>query len=181
MSYTPVREAFKRLEREGLLERIPNVGYLIPRMSKNNIEEIFQVRECLETFVLKKVFNSLSEENIAILENYIKEQKEALSQENIKMFYENDKCFHLLFFEVYGNSHMKDIIKNIRERYSLCSLSTITESKSKDKHGISQAIKEHEKIIDCIKDGNKQKAVESLIKNIRKSRDRLMKGNISLH
>lgn len=177
MSYTPVREAFKRLENDGLLERIPNIGYLIPHQSNRDIIEIFQARECLETFVLEKVFSRLTDQDIERLEYYTEKQKEALDNENIKEFYEYDKRYHLLFFEEYGNPHLKEMIKNIRERYLLCSLITLSEGY----HGISEAIKEHQQIIENIKKGDKKATLKSLKQNIKKSQHRLQNGNISIH
>jgi len=176
MSYTPVREAFTRLEREGLLERIPQVGYLIPQISNKNIEEIFQIRECLEIFVFNKVFNYLNEGNIEKLNEYIAEQEHSLKEEDIGKFYRFDKYFHLLFFEVYNNSHMIEIIKNVRERYLICSLTTIIGGKK----GITEAISEHRELVKHIKDGSKEKAIKNMQKHIENSQTRLKKGNISL-
>ncbi len=177
MSYTPVREAFTRLEREGLLERIPKVGYLIPEINNKDIEEIFQLRECLETFVLKKVFDLLTEEHIKKLQGFIQAQKDALQEEDVRKFYDNDKYFHLTFFEVYNNSHMIDIIKNVRDRYLVCSLTTIIGGQS----GIAAAISEHEELAANISNGNKKKAVKNLIDHVHDSKVRLKQGNIYMH
>ena len=57
MSYTPVREAFQRLAKEGLLEQVPKLGFFVRRIDIRRISEIFQVRECLELFVLERVFD----------------------------------------------------------------------------------------------------------------------------
>ncbi|MCF8008936.1 MAG: GntR family transcriptional regulator [Halanaerobiales bacterium] len=177
MSYTPVREAFKKLEMEGLLEKIPNLGYFIPEISNKDIENIFQTRECLETFVLKKVFSKINGQDIEILNQYIKKMQIALEKKDLIIFYNIDKDFHLYFFKKYGNSHLTSFLENIRDRYHLCSKKIILE----ERDGVRQIIEEHKKIVKNIENKEKDKALKFLSNNIENSKKRLKNGNIYLY
>lgn len=144
MSYTPVREAFQRLQREGLLELVPNVGFFVARMNIKDVVEIFQVRECLERFVLDKVFDLITDKEIGVLSDCVQQQALFLEAGDIGQYMNMDERFHLVFFELYGNQHFIRLIKNVREQYLICSIKIA-------RNGSSEAITEHAQIIDHIK------------------------------
>lgn len=64
IGYTPVREAFLRMEREGTLRQIPNVGFFVQGYDFTSVIHYYQVRECVEPFVLKQVFAQLTDDDI---------------------------------------------------------------------------------------------------------------------
>lgn len=173
MSYTPVREAFQRLERDGLLELVPKVGYFITELNLNDIIKIMQVRECLENFVFEKVFDFLTEEHIQTLSNYLDKQVKNLEDDDIKQYYKNDALFHKVFFDIYDNDYLTNLIENVREKYLMGSTKTIIEMK---KHGVVEAIEEHKELIESIKKGDKQETINKFADHIEKSKQRIKHG-----
>jgi DNA-binding GntR family transcriptional regulator len=71
LSRTPVREAVKRLEREGLVQSIPNRGTFVAELTARDISEIYQVREQLEGFAARIAAETMSDESIKRLEEEI--------------------------------------------------------------------------------------------------------------
>jgi DNA-binding GntR family transcriptional regulator len=71
LSRTPVREAVKRLEREGLVQSIPNRGTFVAELTVRDISEIYQVREQLEGFAARIAAETMSDESIKRLEEEI--------------------------------------------------------------------------------------------------------------
>jgi len=71
LSRTPVREAIKRLEREGLVQSIPSRGTFVAELTARDISEIYQVREQLEGFAARIAAETMSEESIKRLEEEI--------------------------------------------------------------------------------------------------------------
>lgn len=173
MSYTPVREAFHRLEREGFLERVPNVGFFVARMDINDIIEIFQVRECLERFVLEKVFDIITDDEIRVLSDCVRQQEVFLGKGDIKQYMKMDERFHFVFFELYGNRHFIRLIKNVREQYLICSDRIA-------KAGSAEAIMEHKQIIEHIKNRDKEKALSLMVAHIENAKQRMKEGYIRL-
>ena len=52
ISYTPVREAFLQLQKEGVLRQVPNVGFFIQNIDLTDLFQILQVRECVDLVAL---------------------------------------------------------------------------------------------------------------------------------
>ena len=125
IGYTPMREAFQKMEKEGILNRIPNVGYFISKLDQKKVREIFQARECVEEFVMKNSFKYLDKTHIDRLESLVEKQKIYLEEEEILKFYEMDEKFHLLFFQLYDNTYLTNLIKKIREKYKFNTKKTI--------------------------------------------------------
>jgi len=171
MSYTPVREAFLRLHKEGLLELVPKVGFFTARLNINEILQIFQVRECIEIFVFKKVFNLLTEEHIKLLEKCVDEQRHGLETNSIREYIDADEKFHSVFIDIYNNQYLINLYKNIREQYFICS-NKIAESHS------GEAIEEHMQIIEYIKCKDLDKAVSALNVHIENAWQRMKDGYI---
>jgi GntR family transcriptional regulator, rspAB operon transcriptional repressor len=173
MSYTPTREAFQRLEREGFLKLVPNVGYFINKLDIEEIIKIYQVRECLEVFVFEKVFDSITKENIDTLSNYLEEQINNYKKKDFKNYYINDEHFHRVFFEIYDNPYLTKMIDNVREKNLIGSTETIFELKKRE---VVEAIEEHKKLIRFIKEGNKEKSIEMMVTHIENSKNRVKEG-----
>ena len=173
MGYSPVREACQRLHQEGLLQEVPRVGYFIPQIEMRNIIEIFDVRKFVEKHVFEEVFDSLTDEHLIALSGYITKEINYLKQKDIKSFHKYDKKFHMLFFEIYNNSVLVNLMKNVMDKFFICSYKTIN---SINKTGNVDAIEEHESIIKYIKLKNKQRAIVELMKHIHNSEERIKKG-----
>ena len=121
MSYTPVREAFLRLQSEGTLKQVPNVGFFVASMDINEVLQLFQVRECIEPFVLQQVINRVTPSHIVLLRKLVEEQKQALSAKDITRYMKLDISIHEVLLDIYGNPHIKSMYHTIREKYMFCS------------------------------------------------------------
>jgi DNA-binding GntR family transcriptional regulator len=173
MGYSPVREACQRLHQEGLLQEVPRVGYFIPQIEMKNIIEIFEVRKFVEKYVFEEVFDSLTDEHLITLSDYITKEIYFLKEKKLKYFHKYDKKFHMLFFKIYNNSVLIKLMKNVMDKYYMCSYKTLS---SVNKNENVDAIEEHERIIKYVKQKNKQKAIVELIKHIHNSEERIKQG-----
>jgi DNA-binding GntR family transcriptional regulator len=171
MSSTPVREAFLRLHEEGLVELVPNVGFFVSRIDLKEVLKIFQVRECIELFVLRKVFNHLKEEHIQLLEKYNSVQRNSLDTGNISQYVAYDEKFHAVLIDLYNNPFISRFYRNIREQYLVCSKNIA------DLHTMD-ALEEHDQLIEHIKNKDYEKSVAALDMHIEKVKRRLKEGYI---
>jgi GntR family transcriptional regulator, rspAB operon transcriptional repressor len=172
MSYTPVREAFLRLQKEGFLRRIPNVGFFVVHLDIRDIMEIFQVRECLEKFILESVFDMISEDEIQEMEKLIRKQKEALKKGDIKQYVKADGHFHYAYIKLSGNKYFIELLKNVRDQYMICSTRIAIASSN-------VGVDEHIQILEQIKANNKEKAIQLLMEHIENAKKRMKEGFIS--
>lgn len=173
ISYTPVREACLRMVQEGSLRLEPNVGFFVQSLNINNLVQIFEVRECIETFVLEKVFDRITPQVLDKLKTLTKKMDGELEKDDIAEYQRLDVQFHLVFFNLYGNALLSDFYSGIRLQFVICS----KEVASKQSH---RSINEHLDLIDCIEMGDKQKSLESLLAHIGIARKRMSEGYIQI-
>ena len=171
MSYTPMREAFQRLQREGFLKLVPNVGFFVVSIEVADVISIFQVRECMEPFAVEKIINTLTEQDLQMLEEENRKQREYLKAGDMWKYVYCDEAIHEKFFEVYGNKYLLKTYKNIREQYRICS-NRIASTLS------VEASDEHQEIIEAIRARDKQSAVAACKNHIELAKQRLIDGFI---
>lgn len=114
VSRTPVRDAFKALESEGLLEVRPHIGTFVSRIDLNKVSDMIFMRESLEQTVLKLLANSCTQSQILKIRLLLKEQEnllansESLSPEEYTLlgneFLKMDNEFHYTLFKLAGKS-----------------------------------------------------------------------------
>lgn len=102
MSMTPVIQALKNLEFQGLVRYEPNKGYATEPMSMQEVQEIYDMREMIERSLLPDVINNLTEEGIRRLKDLLEpaeagEDDQALNQRLIR-----DREFHLVLASLSG-------------------------------------------------------------------------------
>ena len=173
MSYTPVREAFLRLQKEGALKQIPNVGFFVASMDINEILQLFQVRECIEPFVLQQVITRVTPSHILLMRGLVEEQKQALNADDITRYMRLDINIHEVLLDIYDNPHIKSLYRTIREKYLICS-NKVALSFNPD------ALEEHINLIDAVESGNVELSLELLNRHIENGKKRILEGYIKV-
>ena len=168
MGYTPVREAFLRLEREGLLRQIPNVGFLVQSYDIPAIIHYYQTRECLEPFVLKNVFDHLTPEDISTMEREFEACSAAIRADDSRGFIPHDIAFHMVMFDRYKNPHLSNLYQAIREQNMYFS--------RQNNSVLSYAINDHLQLLDAIRAGDCPGAVDILNAHIAHARTNMIAG-----
>lgn len=117
ISRTPVRDAFKRLEREGLLEIRPHIGTFISLIDLNAVSDVLYIREVLEYSVLSDLSRMYDKSQDLRIRLILQAQKELLDsdmpiEELSRAFINSDNEFHTALFDAAGK---KNIIKFLYE------------------------------------------------------------------
>ncbi len=94
VSRTPLREALILLEREGLVETIPNKGTFVRRFSINDVEAIFSMRIMLENFAAERIIDVMTDLDFETLDSLIREQKAYINQNDFRRVRATDMQFH---------------------------------------------------------------------------------------
>ncbi len=158
MSYTPVREAFIRLEREGVFYQIPNVGYFVKNVTSSDLLQIYQVRECVELFAMNKAFDAISKEDLSRMRELAREVSAARKANQTSKSVDLDIALHRIPLERYGNDYLLTLYDELRGRYKMQISKRISALEA-------QSLLEdtaHEELLDAIQAGNKQDAMEKL-------------------
>jgi DNA-binding GntR family transcriptional regulator len=115
-SRTPVREALHRLESEGLIKIRKKRGFVVSRDSKEEVEEIFELRSILEGYALRVTSESVSEETHDRLERFIRNAEESLKRKKIEDVFKWNTRFHdTLHGLVATKTRLHRLIVNMRK------------------------------------------------------------------
>jgi DNA-binding GntR family transcriptional regulator len=104
VSRTPVREAFKRLEQEELVQTIPQKGTHVLKLSSTNLKETAQLRCVLEVWAGNKAIDELRDADIKKMVAFQKAIHQKFDNKEFLELIELDTAFHHLFLEAVGNT-----------------------------------------------------------------------------
>lgn len=161
MSRTPVREAFLRLEAEGLLRLYPKRGALIVPVSPDEIREVMEARLLFEQFAVDKVIRlgaATCKDTYNRLAAELKNQRKASSAGQLAEFLESDRAFHTITIEDTNNSILAGFYGSLRDRQ----MRMIGESTVRDSQRLATIIDEHRVIAEAIRDGNLPAALSAV-------------------
>jgi len=145
VSRTPVREAIRKLELEGLLVMIPRKGAYVAGLSLKDIADVFEIRRALEGLAAELAAERASDEELEELERYLVKIANDIDDGDLNKVVETDTDFHSLLYKSSRNVRLSQIINNLREqiqRFRMTSLAYPGRMKN--------ALEEHRKIVEAI-------------------------------
>lgn len=161
-SKSPIREAFHRLQNDGLVEVFPARGIFIKNLSFDEAINIYDVRIALESYILKKVFPLIKKNDIKKLKNNLKHQKNSLEENNAPKFMQYDNEFHSYFFKLYPNVIFLEIFNSLRIRILRAGIQALMSG------AMLNSYKDHLSIVEPLEKGDINKAIENLEKHLRR-------------
>ncbi len=156
VSRTPVREAISVLEKEGLVEIIPFKGIKFLNISREEMNQIIEVRKAIESTVVKKSVEKISNKDIQKLGKLVENMKVSLEKEDWNKFKELDKEFHRTIIEGTGNPVFTEIWDMLFQRIAI----------NPSKNRFILAMKSHEKILSEIKNRDAEAAYLALVEHL---------------
>jgi DNA-binding GntR family transcriptional regulator len=141
ISKSPVREALNSLQSEGLLRIEPRRGAYVPKFSRKEICDLYELRETLETFATGVV--SVTPELVAELRGSVERTEGLLRSKKKAAYIEEDICFHRMIVAAAGNDELSRVHSNLQEKLWLCRIQTyqLTSSDTPSAHrNIAEAI-----------------------------------------
>ncbi|MDD5949400.1 MAG: GntR family transcriptional regulator [Lachnospiraceae bacterium] len=177
VSRTPVREAIRKLELEGLVVMVPRKGAEVARITVSDLKDVLEVRCHLEEFAATIACDRITEEEKKEFNVALEAFEEAIRFKDLKLIAERDVAFHDVIFKATKNKRLLQIINNLREQIYRYRIEYI---KDFDYHEV--LVKEHRQIMKAILDGDKKAAEQIMrthiynqetivIKNLKKQED----------
>jgi DNA-binding GntR family transcriptional regulator len=117
ISRTPVREALRRLEREGLVNATPRRGWTVHRLQVQDIVQIFEIKEALEGMLTRKAAASLDQPTATWLDAAIVEMEAAAAAGKIEAWVEAERRWHRTLYSAAGNDRARDFVATINSQW----------------------------------------------------------------
>ncbi|MCF7935913.1 MAG: GntR family transcriptional regulator [Synergistales bacterium] len=140
VSSIPVREAFKQLQAEGLVEIVPRRGAFVTELTTPEIQEIYEIRQLLEVGALRFSFNSISNSEINSAKDCIDQME---STEDELQWCELNEKFHDLLYCSSGKKMIVDLLKNLRNRVNRYVVAYLRAMRTESEH-------EHRRIYEAL-------------------------------
>ncbi|RSL30005.1 GntR family transcriptional regulator [Salibacterium salarium] len=159
-SRSPVREALKTLANEGLI-RLERMGAIVVGLNVKEIEELYEVRNLIESFALKKLVNLDTNHLVKNLEITLDKMSIAHNYGNDEEFAYLDYEFHeSIILNIHHNriKYLWDSIKHI----ILVVLLITTEKRFRKKEDMTVMITKHQEIVQIIQSGDKEQVEAAL-------------------
>lgn len=153
VSRTPIREAIRKLELEGLVLMIPRKGAEVADISEKSLRDVLEVRKALEELAVQLACDKITKEEIEDLKKAAEDFKKISKSRDITEIAEADVRFHDIIFMATDNQKLVQLLNNLREQMYRFRVEYL---KKEEVH--PQLIAEHEKIIEHIMERDKVKA-----------------------
>lgn len=153
VSRTPVREAFRQLELEGLIKIIPNKGAYVVGISDKDVRDIYILRSRLEGLAARWAVDHITEEQMEEMEENVYLAKFHTEKGHNEQIFELDNRFHELLYEASGSKILEHQLKDYHQYVLRIRKKTLASAKRG-----TQSNLEHEAILEAIKNKNAEDA-----------------------
>lgn len=164
VSRSPVREALKVLASENII-RLERMGAVVIGLTEKEIQEIYDVRLLIETFVFERLVKMDVSELVKELSKILEMMKVAIKYQDADEFSYQDLLFHETIIRSINHSYMLMIWNNLRpvmESFILLSMRARFQEKYED---FDRVIKNHELYIEAIQSKERTLMIQSLHQN----------------
>ena len=161
VSRTPIREAIRKLELEGLVLMIPRKGAEVAKISEKSLRDVLEVRRSLEELAAELACQRMDAEALKDLEDAQKAFIQAVKSGETMTMAEADEHFHDVIYMGTGNTRLVQILNNLREQMYRYRLEYI-----KDRQTRNTLIQEHQEIIDSIEKKDIERAKKAILVHI---------------
>lgn len=166
VSRTPIREAIRKLELEGLVLMIPRRGAEVAEITEKNLRDVLEVRCALEELAVQLACDRMDEEGLVRLKAAAEKFREVLDSDDITQIAQADVLFHDVIYTATDNKRLIQLLNNLREQMYRYRIEYL-----KKKECYPQLIEEHQAVIDAIAAKDKKKATEITGRHINNQAD----------
>ena len=153
VSRTPVRDAFKQLAKEQLVEYIPNKGCFAKGFSHKDMEDIYAVRKAVERLAITWAIENADEEKLEELGQHLELMNFYTLNNSYEKLLEANEQFHSMIYQMTNSRFIVQILKTYQEYVHIARKSTL-----KKEENLPLIYKEHEAIYKAMVAGDIQAA-----------------------
>lgn len=167
VSRTPIREAFKQLENEGLIDYIPNRGCFAKGFTRQDIEDIYAVRKALEIMAVEWAVSRISDEQIQGLQEQIELMEFYTAKKDSDKVLELNSAYHDIIYDAAGSRFMAQILRSYKEYIEQTRKVILYEQAY-----LEEILKEHKAVLAAIKARDVEGAKKAMAEHLEMSQRR---------
>jgi len=170
VSRTPIREAIRKLELEGLVTMVPRKGARVAQITQKNLKDVLEVRRALDALAVQLACERITEEELGRLKEAGIAFENATKTKDATQIAHADVEFHDIIVRASGNERLAMLVNNLSEQMYRYRLEYV---KDANYHG--RLIEEHQMILDGLISRDKEKTVEAVTLHINNQEKSIMK------
>lgn len=155
VSRTPIREAIRKLELEGLVLMIPRRGAEVAEITEKSLNDVLEVRKALEELSVQLACERITPEQVEEMKMAAEDFRKVLKSGDVTKIAEADVKFHDIIFAATNNQRLITLLNNLREQMYRFRVEYL-----KQKECYPQLLEEHDKLIALISGGEVEEACE---------------------
>ncbi len=162
VSRTPIREAIRKLELEGLVVMVPRKGAQVAPFTQKDIQDVLEVRAALEALACKLACSRMDDRSFLRLQLIITEYDYAVKEQDIEVMVQKDVEFHETIFNATNNEKLSQFFNNMREqvdRYRIAYIKSTVEN--------NNVSKEHTEILEALRNRDEDYAARLASEHIK--------------
>lgn len=171
VSRTPIREAIRKLELEGLVVMVPRKGAEVADITEKDLRDVLEVRKALEELSIELAMRNMTEKNFGELEAANETFAKNLEGDDLIKIAESDVAFHEIIYMATGNNRLIQMINNLREQMYRYRLEYI-----KDKSSHERLVAEHNRIMAAMKSGDISEAKAAIRLHVENQEENILKS-----
>lgn len=171
ISRTPLREALRKLERDGLVEYVLRRGVVVRAFTMEDVEEIYTIRNSLEMLTLPAIIEKATEEDIQGLKDRLRAMDEVLERGDIETLSPMARAFHAELTGICGQHRILRVIEGQDEFIKRFSAMAIRQENRR-----SQAHEEHYKLVEYIEKRDLENFRKLMNKHIERSKENCLEA-----
>ncbi len=163
VSRTPVWQALKDLEREGLVNHLPNRGIRMAEMTPRMAMELYEVREGMESLAASLAVTQARESCLERLKDCLSRQRAVVEAGDLTGYSSSDFVFHSIIYDACGNKLLRELLDNIkyRSRPLVCDISPI----------LRDLYQDHLDLVEAFEDDDSERAGQVMQRHNKRMRE----------
>ncbi len=156
VSRTPIREAIRKLELEGLVTMVPRKGAEVAQITEKSMYDVLEVRRALDALCVELACDRITEEELEALGHACEDFGAAVRTKDLKQIAQADVALHDIIVKATGNQRLIQLVNNLSEQMYRYRFEYI-----KDTNQHETLVEEHRIIYQSIANKDKQTAAEA--------------------
>jgi DNA-binding GntR family transcriptional regulator len=161
-SRTPIVKALHKLESQGLVDNIPDSGFVVHELSMLELLELWELREALDSIVIIELVDTITQAQTEQLERLVEKFERTAEQVDEEQYRKTDREFHSLLLEFSRNTMVKRINQYFQIHNRCYTVGLLRKPQ--------ETLPEHRRVVEALRNRDREEAREAMVAHISKTK-----------